>query len=184
MIGINLSNYVLGDFTLDTSFGQVFKALMNYILKETNLQILLIPHVTWKGQDDRIVAQNVKALYSNSNRIQILDIKHLNYCQIRFIISNCKYFIGARTHAVISAYSTCIPTMALGYSIKSRGIAKDIGMSDKLVVNCKRQLTVDDLINTFEYMCHNENVIRSNLKQVMIDYCKKPYQINDFLSKI
>ena len=64
-------------------------------------------------------------------------LKKLNYCQIRYVISKCNIFIGARTHAVISAYSTSVPAIALGYSIKSKGIAKDVGMPDWSVVDSK-----------------------------------------------
>ena len=33
---------------------------------------------------------------------------------------------GARTHAVIAAYSSGVPTLALGYSVKAKGLAEDI----------------------------------------------------------
>ena len=42
------------------------------------------------------------------------------------MISQCRFFIGSRTHSVIAAYSSGVPTLALGYSIKSKGIAQDI----------------------------------------------------------
>ena len=40
-------------------------------------------------------------------------------------------FIGARTHATIAAYSSCVPTLVVGYSIKARGIAKDLFGTDE-----------------------------------------------------
>lgn len=177
VVGINISNFVVGDFTLDTSFGQQVKSLIEYILKETNLHVLLIPHVTWKGQDDRIVAKNIKLLFPKFERISILDIDNLTYCKIRYIISKCRYFVGARTHAVISAYSTCVPTLALGYSIKSRGIAKDLGLSEKLVVNSKNELQTNEVLTSFKYLCSKEQEIKSHLESLMNEYCQKPYQI-------
>lgn len=87
-----------------------------------------------EGQDDRIISNLIKEKY-HSDRISILDSNSLNYCQIRFVISKCRCFIGARTHSVISAYSTCTPAIALGYSIKSKGIAKDLNMPQNTVVN-------------------------------------------------
>ena len=133
VIGINISNYVLGDFSLETPFGKEVVRMLDYIVKEANLQILLVPHVLWDfpndKQDDRQTASIIMEKYGKTGRFSIMDVENLNYCQIRYVISNCKMFIGGRTHSVISAYSTCVPALALGYSIKSRGIAKDLGLS-------------------------------------------------------
>ena len=42
--------------------------------------------------------------------------------------------------------------MALGYSIKSEGIAKDLGLSQRLVVNCVNFKTDTDILDSFIYM--------------------------------
>lgn len=56
VVGINLSNYTNeGSYSINTIFGRNILELFNYILKQTDLQILLIPHVFWKEQDDRIL---------------------------------------------------------------------------------------------------------------------------------
>ena len=89
-------------------------------------------------------------------------------------------FVAARTHAVISAYSMCVPTIALGYSIKSIGIAKDLGLDKKLVVNSKT-FSAGDLKNAFEYLIKNEEQIRTHLQQIMPDYIQRTYQIRDIL---
>ena len=93
--------------------GAEVNKLINYILNHTNLNILLIPHVLWKGQDDREISNVILRKY-NSSRISVLNSDTLNYCELRYVISKCRFFIGARTHAVISAYSTYVPTIALG----------------------------------------------------------------------
>ena len=183
VIGINLSNFVIGDFNLDTPFGSHIKELLDFILNETQLQVLLIPHVTWRGQDDRLVANNIKRLYSNNERVSVLCIDSINYCQIRYIISNCKFFIGARTHAVISAYSTCVPTLALGYSIKSKGIAKDLGISDNYVVNCKHN-DAHLLMDSFNYLLQNADAIKDNLVKVIPEYANKPYQARNLVREL
>ena len=183
VIGINLSNYVLDNFNLDSPFGKQIEYLIQYILKETNLHILLIPHVIWNSQDDRITSNNVIDSFLPSNRI-VLDISNLNYCQIRYVISNCRFFIGARTHAVISAYSPCVPTLALGYSIKSKGIAKDLGLSNKLVVDTKRIATGKELIESFDYLQTNEEKIRLHMVAIMPEYKKKPFGVQSDIDKL
>lgn len=169
VIGINLSNYVVGDYNLNTNFGYEIKKLIEYILQETKLNILLIPHVLWEGQDDRIITNYIIESYKNNSRISALDSDSYNYCQLRYIISKCKYFIGARTHSVISAYSTCTPAIALGYSIKSKGIAKDLYLPKELIVD-SQNYTENELLNSFKYLLNSGEKIRKHLQNIMPEY--------------
>ena len=183
VVGLNLSNYVLGDFSLDKPFGKEVSELMDYILNETDLHILLVPHVTWSEQDDRKVAKIVRDYYKGSERISILDVDKLNYCQIRNVIGKCQYFIGGRTHAVISAYSMCVPALALGYSIKSRGIAKDLGLDNSLVVDSKH-ITNGQLLKSFKKLQQEGEKIRTHLETFMPIYKERTYGIRNDLQKL
>ena len=187
VVGLNISNYVVGGMSLSSPFGQEVIRLITYILHETDMQILLIPHVTWNregiNQDDRQMADIICQHFNHPDRIHTLDIDAMNYCQIRYAISKCRVFIGARTHSVISAYSMCVPTLALGYSIKSRGIAKDLGLNEALVVNSKH-FQKDDLLRSFTYLMQHETEIREHLKQIMPEYTQKPYEIRNLLKQI
>lgn len=182
VIGINLSNYVVGDYNLDTNFGNEIKKLIEYILQETKLNILLIPHVLWKGQDDRIITNYIVDHYKNNSRINALNSDSYNYCQLRYIISQCKYFIGARTHAVISAYSTCTPAIALGYSIKSKGIAKDLNLPKELIVDSKNY-TKDELLTSFKYLLNSGEEIRKHLQNTIPEYIKQLNNVASWLFK-
>ena len=183
VIGINLSNYVLGGYSLDSTFGIEVKSMIDYIIKNTNLHILLIPHVTWSDQDDRIVARNVMSMYEDIDRISVLDIANLNYCQIRHVIGNCKIFIGARTHAVISAYSMCVPTIALGYSIKSRGIATDLGLEDYLVIDSKK-FEKGQLQKALERLIVEIGDVSQYLMNIMSEYKERAYGIRKVMKSI
>ena len=54
--------------------------------------------------------------------------EELNAAQRKYLISRCEMLICCRTHASIAGYSSRIPTIVVGYSVKSRGIGMDIGM--------------------------------------------------------
>ena len=183
VIGINLSNYVMGGFDLNSAFAKEVDSLIKFILQSTDYQILLIPHVLWKGQDDRIISNLIKGKYDLNNRINILDSDNLNYCQIRYIISKCYCFIGARTHAAISAYSTCIPTIAIGYSIKSKGIAKDIGMPEEIIVD-SINIRKNQLLDAFCHLLNEADSLSKHLYNIMDSYkqrCKNAIGIIDKL---
>lgn len=182
VIGINLSNYVMGGFDLNSTFAREVDALVKYILQSTDYHILLIPHVMWQNQDDRIISALIKEKYE-SDRISILNSDTLNYCQIRYVISKCHCFIGARTHAVISAYSTCTPSIAIGYSIKSRGIAKNIGMPEDTLVDSVN-IKGGQLLDSFKYtIAHLENMKRL-LKINMPIYRKKTWEASMVINEM
>lgn len=172
VVGLNFSNYIVGSDNLDTKFGAEVVELIQYILSETKLNILLIPHVFWRGQDDRLIANVILQHFNSNHRIQVLDSDRLNYCQLRYVISRCRFFVGARTHAAISAYSTCVPTLALGYSIKSKGIAKDLGLSEKLILDSK-SFQKGDLLKSFVYMQNTEEQIKAHLNSIMPEYINR-----------
>ncbi len=183
VIGLNLSNYVLNGYDLSSEFGQEVKKLIDYILNATEYNILLIPHVTTSSQDDRVVAKAIKMQYVDNPRIEVLDVDDLNYTQIRYIISNCKVFIGGRTHAVISAYATCTPAIAIGYSIKARGIAKDLGIDEMYVVDSK-VVVEDGLLNSFKRILTEEKCIRQHLTSAIPIYKNQAYLINNEINKL
>lgn len=65
-------------------------------------------------------------------------------------------FIGARTHATIAAYSSCVPTLVVGYSIKARGIAKDLfGTDEGYVLPVQALAKKEDLVNAFDWLYQN-----------------------------
>lgn len=180
VIGINVSYFVLKN----ELFKKELFGLIDYILKDTQYDILLIPHVTWKqkndNQDDREVSQLLADEFNNNARIDILNMDNLDYCQIRYVISKCSLFMGARTHAVISAYSMCVPTIALGYSIKAKGIAKDLGLDECLVVNSKNY-SAGGLLGSFKYLQEHKSDIHKHLDDIMPDYKNRVYGIRAYL---
>lgn len=183
VVGINLSNYVVGGDNLDTPFGNEVRTLIDYIINKTDLNILLIPHVLWRGQDDRLIAEEIYREYGLNKRISTLNSEQLNYEQIRYAISKCSVFIGARTHAVISAYSTCVPAIALGYSVKSRGIAKDLQLNEKLVVDSKN-FKKNQLLDSFCYAISKESEIRLHLQKIIPEYIKRLDNLKESIIKV
>jgi polysaccharide pyruvyl transferase WcaK-like protein len=184
VVGMNISNFVMDGMSLDNPFGQEVLSLIDHILRETSSHIMLVPHVTWNvggvNQDDRQMARLISQRVGRPDRLHVLDIDALNYCQIRYAIGHCQLFIGARTHAVISAYSMCVPALALGYSIKSRGIAKDLGLDERLVVDSKN-CPPGTLLRSYSYLVENRETIHRHLHDVMPEYKLRAYQIRDMI---
>ncbi len=173
-VGINLSPLVFekmeGIEASDTYKNVI--CLIDYILKKTDMNICLIPHVynARNNSADLEVLNKIKSVYAEDKRVSIV-IENLNCCQLKYIISRCRFFVGARTHSTIAAYSTHIPTIVLGYSIKSRGIAYDLfGTEDGYVVSWKDLTSPGILRKMFRDMQENEEKIKSHYADVMPGY--------------
>lgn len=184
VIGLNLSNFVGYDVSADTMLGKNLRNLVAYILKCTNMKILLIPHVLWAEQDDRIICSDIYNEFKVTNRLFLLDSIKYNYCQIRYIISKCSMFIGARTHAVISAYSTCTPAMALGYSIKAKGIAKDLGLPESTVIDSIGVTSPNEMSKGFAAFLSKADEIRSQLQKVIPEYKSSLKEANSIFTSL
>lgn len=183
LIGINSSPLIEKCEFVPGIARRNFQNLIEYILKETKLKILLIPHVTWDDLDDRIVLRALYNQYVDSGRVFLID--DCNCEELKGYISRCKYFVGARTHATIAAYSCNIPTLVVGYSVKSRGIARDLfGSEENYVLGVQSLKTDEDLTQSFCWIMKHEDKIRERLTMIMPQYCQKSEQGADAVKKL
>ncbi len=173
MVGLNLSNMILDlhrdrDVMLDAVRG-----LIEYILNNTDYSIVLIPNVIVKNNDDRECLRELKRFFPGESRLLMTDGRY-NAPQTKYLISCCDLFVGARTHSVIAAYSSCVPALALGYSVKARGIAQDIFGDWKDMVVRQEDITgAEDLIEPFKELIRNKDIIKKHLCDTMPGYTKK-----------
>lgn len=166
VVGINFSPLTIPNAKVgDKRFDSVIK-LINYILKETNYNVSLIPHVTTDNCNDLKTLNAIYDLYKGNKRVRLEEDKY-DCSEIKYLISKCSMLIASRTHASIAAYSTNVPTLVIGYSVKSRGIAKDIFGTYKDYVVSADVLEGDKLINSFIWLDKNKKKIKSVLKERM-----------------
>lgn len=182
-IGINLSSLVQG---LEKDKGIVYenyKSLIDYIINETQYQIALIPHVIQSFNDDLQTLTSLYNEYKDTGRVVLIN--DCNCMELKGFIARCKMFIGARTHSSIASYSSCVPTLVTGYSIKSKGIAQDIfGTDENYVIPIQNLQTKDDIKNGFIWLENNYEAIKQHLDEFMPNYIKKCYELKDLIDKL
>lgn len=185
IVGINISPMIL-NYSKDTKNTlKNFYHLCDYILSSTKMNIALIPHVHDITSNDLAIMQVIFEKYKNTNRIIIHDDITYNAQQIKGYISRCRFMIAARTHASIAAYSTCVPTIVVGYSVKAKGIAKDIfGTYENYVLPVQSLKNEDDLTNAFKWLIQNEDSIRKHLLEFMPSYIEKVWQVGEEVKKL
>lgn len=157
-------------------------SLINYILKNTKYSVCLLPHVTTEDCNDLDILQEIKNDFSNNKKVFLEEDKY--DCQeLKYIISKSKLVVTARTHASIAAYSTCVPTLVIGYSVKAKGIAKDLfGTYDNYVIDTT-ELNSEDLIKKFKYIDKNKNKIKTALQNQMPSIIREASSIFDKVIK-
>lgn len=179
-IGINVSPLAVsyGNIVMDN-----YKELMRYLIEKTEYKVLLIPHVVKRDSDDREILQQLYECFQDTDRVYM--VSDYNCMELKSLISQCRMFIGARTHATIAAYSTCVPTLGVGYSIKARGIAKDIfGQEENFVISVQKMKSKTDLMKAFCWLQEHENDIKKYLENIIPEYCQKALIAGKALRKL
>ena len=163
-VGINLSP-MIEDYAADPSAPlKSYAALIREILDTTNMKVALIPHVVWDRSNDRIPLQKLYESFADTGRV--LLVSDLSAEKLKGVIANCRFFIGARTHATIAAYSTIIPTLVVGYSVKARGIARDLfGTEEHYVLPVQELRDPQQLLEAWHWLLANEDGIRCSLAE-------------------
>lgn len=182
-IGINASPLIMQCAKDGSVAYEAYCRLIEHILNTTDAAVALIPHVAIENNDDRIPLRSLYEKFASTGRVVLVG-DH-NCCELKGYISRCRMFIGARTHATIAAYSTCVPTLVLGYSVKSKGIARDIfGTEEHYVLPVQELRDPDELADGFDWLVSNEESIRSHLKRVMPKYIQRAYTAAKAVSRL
>lgn len=182
-VGINVSPLIMKYGTEENCILANYEELIRYILSETDMNVCLIPHVVWEYNDDRIPLHYLFDKFKDSGRVCMIEDG--NCCELKGYIARCRFFVGARTHATIAAYSTSVPTLVVGYSVKSRGIARDLfGTEENYVLPVQNLKTETDLKNAFCWLAEHEMDICTQLQQVIPEYIHKAWSTKEFINKL
>ncbi len=156
---------------------------LKFVITDTTLQIALVPHVTEEGNNDCDILDEICNKINAPRRI-IRIPGSLNAMQYKGYIARLRFFIGARTHATIAAYSNGVPTIVLGYSVKSRGISKDLFGEEKFVVDASELHSSKMLEDEFIQLIRQEDEIKSQLKSVVPEKLKSAMSAGIQLMKL
>ena len=169
VIGLNISPMIVSNEKSKGMARANYEELLRFLLEETSSTVALIPHVVWPQNDDRAELRRLYELFPQKDRMILVE-DH-NAPELKYLISRCSFFIGARTHATIAAYSSCVPTLVVGYSVKARGIARDLFGTEKGYVVPVQSLSYEtELREAFQTLYSREEQIRGHLESMMPSY--------------
>lgn len=171
-IGINISPMIVRHEKESGITLENYRRLIDHILAGSDNCVALIPHVMWKYNDDRLTLRELYRGYEANERVFLFP--DMSCRKLKYIISRCRAFIGARTHATIAAYSSCVPTLVVGYSVKARGIARDLfGSEEHYVLPVQTLEKPEELIGAYDWLMDREQEIRAGLARTMPEYCAR-----------
>ncbi len=182
-VGINISPMIVEKERTTGITMKNYQSLIEHILKNTEMNVVLIPHVVWQRNDDRITLKELYDYFRGNERVSIIE--DCSAEELKGYISRCRFFIGARTHATIAAYSSQVPTLVVGYSVKAKGIAKDLfGTWENYVKPVQELETKEQLRDAFWWIYEREDAIRKKLAEVIPGYIEKARKAGEKIQKI
>ncbi len=132
LIGFNVSGLLYNDpagarnqFGLRSDYRTAILRALRRLLETTEARILLVPHVVVDrphSECDLAACHSViSELGDYAERVAVLAGNY-DAAELKWIISRTDWFCGTRMHATIAGVSSGVPTMALAYSMKTRGV--------------------------------------------------------------
>ncbi len=172
VVGINVSPLLLRHESTPGVLLSAVLDLIEYILGMGKYSVALIPHVLIPGNNDLEILRMLFNRASDKRNLFLIDGAY-RAAEYKHFISKCALFIGARTHATIAAYSSCVPPLVIGYSIKSRGVARDIFGDEETVLSVHDISDSNMLIEKFRQIEGGASSLREHLIRTMPAYIER-----------
>lgn len=150
------------------------------------IPILLIPHV-FGGDKERnndyfFLEKIVQGLGISDGHLAVAP-PELRAPELKWVIGKTLVFAGGRTHSTIAALSSGVPTFFLSYSLKSRGISRDmIGHEDWLLsIKSTPAQVLAERIQTF---WNSRDEYRKHLQEVLPSFIQKAWKSGEYLKEL
>lgn len=144
-VGLNVSALLWhGGYTRDNQFGlksnyqRLVRSVIDYFLSLKGVRLHLVPHVVGVErhiENDYAVSYDLWKEYANANLL--LAPMFLDPIIAKGYISGLDFFMGARMHSTIAAFSTGVPVVPMAYSRKFNGLFVDtLSYNDMVDMKC------------------------------------------------
>lgn len=157
-IGINVSGLAYSNRFLDLA-GQfdVYPELIDRLIcffRDKGHTIYIIPHAYGyynpeTNNDDMIACREAYARLKDKSNVVLID-RDLISPQIKYVISQMKFFCGTRMHANFAAIYTGVPVFGLSYSYKFEGAFTANGLDAEKQTAMINNISSEDIKNIIE----------------------------------
>lgn len=172
-VGINISALLWhGGYTRNNQFGlkddyqKTIRSIIETFLKMGNVQVHLVPHVVGGErsiENDYAVSYDLFEEYNNPN-ITLAPL-FLDPISAKGYIAGMDFFIGARMHATIAAFSSGVPVVPMAYSRKFNGLFVDT-LNYSHIVDLKTDAS-DIILSVVQNAFAERNQLKSHIAHQM-----------------
>ena len=174
LVGVNISGLLFkGGYTRNNAFGlrssykDLVYSLIDLLISKKGADVLIVPHVFGSQPDsesDSVVCEQVFAALEEKyeGRLGLLRGTY-NQSEIKYLIGQCDFFVGARMHACIAAVSQHVPALSVAYSDKFAGVMETIGI-ESMVADARR-LSVEEILRGVEESYERRAITRQMLER-------------------
>jgi polysaccharide pyruvyl transferase WcaK-like protein len=180
IVGLNVSGLLYNEpgedqrrYGMRAPYRDIIGGIMDRLVSLDGVGILLVPHVTTPGQEtrdcDATASSRIRSTLPPAQRERFLFAPDsLGAMQAKWVISHTDWFCGTRMHACIAAISQGIPTAAIAYSDKTRGVFESAGVGESVVDPRKIEGTevVDRVLENFRERASVSESLAASLPRV------------------
>lgn len=145
------------------SYVESIQEVIKHVEKKYQAKVLLMPQVLGPNpfNDDRLISKEILQ-DEGITTSGLLDVD-FSPRELKYLYSKVDMFIGTRMHSNIFALSSFVPTIAINYEHKTRGIMEMLDLEENVVeIN---EITPDELISKVDHCWANKEAVRKKLEQ-------------------
>lgn len=173
-IGLNVSGLLWkggytqnNQFKLKTDYRKCIHEIISYFLSVPNVKLFIVPHVVSTKLGSEGDVSTCKEISSQYN-VELAPI-FSSPIEAKSFISGLDFFVGARMHSCIAAFSSGVPVIPMAYSRKFEGLFSDTLEYDYLCdcMNDETDVSVKKIISGFEKRDLLENKVTNSLSNIV-----------------
>ena len=166
VLGVNVSHLIERYRRPDQDLRAQVAQFIRRVVTEHGMGVLLVPHVNplkgdSRGGDATYMAPLLAQLADLGGAVTMMP-RNFNAAQTKYVISQLRFFIGARTHSTIAALSSAVPTVSVAYSVKARGINRDLFGNEDMVLPTP-DVSASSLWSSLDWLLREESSLRTLL---------------------
>lgn len=170
-VGLNISALLWhggytqnNQFNLSINYPQLICDIIYYFLNIENVKLHFIPHVVGSERDienDYAVSYDLYEKFHHPNLI--LSPLFLDPISAKGYIAGMDFFIGARMHSTIAAFSSGVPVIPMAYSRKFNGLFIDT-LNYSYLADMKTENNFE-IINTIKDSFQKRDFLKKEINQ-------------------
>lgn len=175
-VGLNVSGLLMnGGYTGTNQFGlsvdypTLIRDLLRWFLLQEGIELHLVGHVQSKTQpieDD----QRASELLIKEFPKAVLAPQFNSPSEAKSYIASMDFFMGARMHATIAAFSAGVPVVPMAYSRKFQGLFESLGYD--FVADCK-SMTDAAVMSMIQESFQNREVLKTRVEESLENVNKR-----------